>query len=138
MGNSILLNLTDPAALADLPKIETMMEFVATHDSAYFYGSAYSFLGAYHGSRPALLGGNAAVSHQYFQRALAINGGKFLMTYIYYARTYAVQVQDRQLFDACLTAVDTASLDRLPEARLSNAIAKKKAKILRAKSDNLF
>jgi hypothetical protein len=137
-GNSILLNLTDPAAIADLPKIEAMMAFVAARDSTYFYGSAFSFLGAYYGSRPAMLGGNTALSRRFFQRALAVNGGNFLMTYIYYAKTYAVQTQDRQLFEECLTTVDTASIDRLPAMRLSNAIAKKKAKILRAKTDNLF
>ncbi|HUN65870.1 MAG TPA: TRAP transporter TatT component family protein [Bacteroidota bacterium] len=137
-GNSVLLNLSDPAALADLPKIEAMMEFVVRNDSTYFYGGALSFLGAYHGSRPAMFGGDPRLAKNYFHRALGISGGKFLMTYILFAKTCAVQSQDRQLFESCLTAVDTASLDRLPEARLSNAIAKKKAMILRSKTDTLF
>jgi len=37
-----------------------------------------------------------------------------------------------------LTTVDTTSIDVLPEARLSNAIAKRKAKLLRAGIDQLF
>ena len=60
------------------------------------------------------------------------------MTHVYYARSYAVQTQNQKLFEDCLTTVDTTSLEVLPKARLSNAIAKKKAKLLRAKFDQLF
>jgi hypothetical protein len=49
-----------------------------------------------------------------------------------------VLTQNQELFEACLTAVDTASLEVLPEARLSNAIAKRKAQMYRAKLQELF
>jgi hypothetical protein len=60
------------------------------------------------------------------------------MTYVYYARSYAVQTQNRELFEQCLAHIDSASINILPEARLSNAIAKRKAKLLRGKIDELF
>jgi hypothetical protein len=60
------------------------------------------------------------------------------MTYVYYARSYCVQNQDKELFENYLTKVDSASIDILPDSRLSNAIAKKKAKLLRTKIDELF
>ncbi len=137
-GSYISWTLTDPSALADLPKVEAMMKFVADHDSTYYYGGAQFFLGTLYGSRPKILGGNPDISKQYFERCLTINKRKFLMAFVYYARSYAVQVQDREFFEQCLTAVDTTSLDILPDARLSNAIAKKKATVLRAKIDELF
>ena len=137
-GSYISWSLTDPGAIADLPKVEAMMKFVAEHDSSYFYGGAQFFLATLSGSRPKILGGNPDLSRDLFERCLAINKGKFLMTYVYYARSYAVQTQDRELFEQCLTTVDTTSLDILPEARLSNAVAKRKAHLLRAKADDLF
>ena len=50
----------------------------------------------------------------------------------------AVQAQDSALFGRLLTAVDTASVDILPEARLSNVVAKRKAASLRATINDLF
>jgi hypothetical protein len=137
-GSYISWSLTDPEAIADLPKVEAMMKFVVEKDSSYYYGGAHFFLATLYGSRPNMLGGDTSGSRDHFERCLKINQGKFLMTYVYYARSYAVQTQNRELFEQCLTTVDSASLDLLPEARLSNAIAKRKARILRTKADELF
>jgi hypothetical protein len=137
-GSAIALSISDPEALADLPRVETMMHWVLIHDPAYFYGGAHFFLGTLDGTRPKALGGNPESSRRHFEECLKINGGKFLMAYVYYARSYAVQTQDKALFEACLTRVDTTSLDILPDARLSNQVAKRKAKLLRSHTDELF
>lgn len=137
-GSYISWALTEPAALADLPKVEAMMKVVVEKDPSYFYGGAHFFLGTLYGSRPRMLGGNPDSSKKHFEECLKIHKGKFLMTYVYMARSYAVQIQDRELFERCLTTVDTTSIDILPQARLSNAIAKKKARLLRDKIEELF
>ena len=137
-GSYISWSLTDPSALADLPKVEQMMLFVLEKDSTYYYGGAHFFLGTLYGSRSKILGGDPEASRRHFEQCLKISDGKFLMTYVYYARSYAVQTQNRELFDQCLSSVDSASIDAFPQARLSNAIAKKKAQLLRAKADELF
>ena len=137
-GSYISLNLNDPSSLADLPKVEAMMQLVVEQDPSYFYGGAHFFLGTLYGSRPEILGGDSEKSQYHFEQCLKINKGKFLMTYVYYARSYAVQTQNKEFFERCLTTVDSASINILPEARLSNAIAKKKAKLLRGKIDDLF
>lgn len=137
-GSYVSLSLTEPEALADLPKIEAIMKYVAKKDSSYFYGGAHFFLGALYGSRPKVLGGNPDEAKKHFEKCLQINGGNFLMSYVYYARTYAVQIQDQNLFEELISKVDEASIDILPEARLSNAIAKKKAEKLRNQLIDLF
>jgi len=137
-GSYLYLNLTQPSAIADLPRIEAMLQFVLDKDPGYFYGGAHFFLGTVYGSRPKMFGGDSTISRKHFDECLTINGGKFLMTYVYLARSLAVQYQDRTLFEECLTRVDTTSLDILPEARLSNAIAKRKAITLRNKMNDLF
>ncbi len=60
------------------------------------------------------------------------------MTQLYYARTYAVAIQDQPLFESMLKKVEDASPDIFPEARLANIIAKKKARKLLARSNELF
>lgn len=137
-GSLISFSLTDPSAVADLPKVTALMEFVLERDSTYFYGGAHFFLGTLEGTRPKMFGGNPESSREHFERCLNINHRQFLMTYIYYARSYAVQTQNQELFEHCLAIVDSTSLDVLPAARLSNAIAKRKAQFLRTKLHDLF
>jgi hypothetical protein len=137
-GGYIQLSLTDPSALADLPRAEAMMDFVARTDSAYYYAGAHLFLGTLYGSRPRMLGGDPAISRAHFEAALRINGGTFLLTYLYYARSYAVQTQNEALFEELLLKVRTTPLDVLPAFRLGNAVAKQKAEFLLARKADLF
>ncbi len=137
-GSYINLTRTDPAALADLPKVSAMMEFVLNHDSTYYYGGAHLYFGSAIASTPMVLGGKPEVAKAHFEQCLALNGGKFLMAYVYYAKTYCVQIQDQKLFESFLKKVDETSLAVLPEARFVNAVAKKKAKLLLAKMNELF
>jgi len=137
-GSYIYLSLGNPDAIADLPRAEALMDFVVKHDSSFYYGGAHVFLGTLYGSRPRMLGGNIELAKDHFARALRINGGKFLMTYVYQARSVAVQTLDEALFDECLQKVESASLEILPEFRLANAIAKKKAQKLMSRRAELF
>ena len=137
-GSELQLSLTDPAVIISFPKIQAMMEFVATTDSAYYFAGANFFLGALYGSRPAMFGGNTVLSKQYFDAALRINEGKFLLTHIYYARFFAAQTLNQELYEQLLTTVDSASIEILPAQRLANAIAKKKALLLRTKINEIF
>jgi tetratricopeptide (TPR) repeat protein len=137
-GSYINISRSDVGAMADLPKVLAMMEFVRDKDPGYYHGGAYLMLGSIEGSMPRVLGGKPEKSKEYFERALALNGGKFLLTYVYYAKTYAVQEQDQELFESLLKKVEEASLETFPEARLPNAIAKKKAKLLHDHINELF
>jgi len=78
------------------------------------------------------------LAKQYFEQCMALTGGKFLLAELFYAKTYAVQTQNQDLFESLLKKIDDTSIDALPEARLPNAIAKQKAKLLRSQMNNLF
>jgi len=137
-GGYLNITLTDPDAIAAVPKLEAMMDFVVEKDSAFYYGGAHLFLGTLYGSRSRLLGGDPDKARRHFEAALRLNGGKFLMTHVYYAKSYAVQTLDEALFDELLAYVEKTPLEVLPEFRLGNAIAKKKAKLLLARKGELF
>jgi hypothetical protein len=137
-GSYVNITRTDVAGLADLSKVKALIEFIAEIDPSFYHGGAYLFLGTIEGSTPKALGGNPDKAKEYFEKCLAINGGKFLMTQLYYARAYAVATQDQPLFESLLKQVEDASLDILPEARLANVIAKQKARRLLAQENELF
>jgi tetratricopeptide (TPR) repeat protein len=137
-GSYINITRSDIGVLADLPKVVAMMEFVRQTDPTFYYGGPYLILGSIEGNMPQALGGRPEKAKEYFERALSVNGGKFLLTYVYYAKTYAVQTQNQELFESLLKKVEEASPDILPEARLSNAVAKKKARLLREHMNDLF
>ena len=137
-GSYVNITRSDVGALADLPKVLAMMECVRKLDATFYYGGPYLILGSIEGSMPKVMGGRPERAKEYFDRAAELTGGKFLLTYVYYAKTYAVQTQDQGLFEALLKKVDDAPIDILPEARLSNAIAKRKAKLLREHINELF
>ncbi len=134
----INISRSDVAALAGISRARAMMEFVLRKDPTFYYGGAYLFLGAIEGTTPPLVGGKPEKAKEYFDKCLSLNDGKFLLADLYYAQTYAVQVQDQTLFETLLNTIDTTSINILPEARLPNAIAKHKAKLLRAKMNELF
>ncbi len=138
MGSYLNISLTNTDAIASIPKIEAMMNFVVEKDSSFYYGGAHLFLGTLYGSRSKFLGGDPEISRNHFEKAMRLNEGKFLMTQVYYAKSYAAQTLNDSLFTALLTQVEEASLDILPKFRLGNAIAKKKAKLLMARKDELF
>jgi hypothetical protein len=137
-GSFIYLSLQNTDAIADLPRAEALMQFVAEKDSTYYYAGADLFLGTLYGSRPKIFGGNPEKSRAHFEKALRITNGKFLMVHVYYARSYAVQTQNEALFEELLNTVASTPIDVLPEFKLGNAIAKEKAKLLLAKKDELF
>ena len=137
-GNYIKLSLTEPAAIADLPRVEALLKFALEKNETYFYGSAHLALGALLAGRPKLLSGDPEKARQHFERCLEISKGKFLLTYVYYAMTYAVQTQDRELYLSPLHKIEEASIDVLPEQRLANAIAKEKGRRLMEKISEFF
>lgn len=137
-GNLIKLSIGDPAALGDLYKVNALMDFVLAKDERYYYGSAHLYFGTILATTPKNLGGKPDSAKYHFDKCLEIGGGKFLLPYVYLAQSYAVQVQDKALFESSLKTVEDASIDILPEQRLINSIAKEKAKALLAKENDLF
>jgi len=137
-GNWINLSMTNPDALADLPRVQSLMERVLELDEGYFYGGAHLFLGTINMVKPMIMGGNPDRAKQHFKRCLHFCQDQFLLPYVYYARYYAVRTLDEELFQTLLDKVQSTSLDILPEQRLPNAIAKHKAQLLLAQKSELF
>jgi hypothetical protein len=132
------LSKNDASALAELPKVVLLMKRVSELDPAFHFGGADLFFGVYYASRPILFGGDPAKARLHFERAHRVTRGQYLMTHILNARWYAVSTQDRELYSQLLTKTLESPAGVLPEARLTDEAAKKKAAVLLEKIDDYF
>jgi tetratricopeptide (TPR) repeat protein len=114
----------DPAVVADLFIGVAMIERAAQLDEAYLYGSAHIALGAYH-ARTAMA--ELDDSKKHFEKALQLSGGRALMAKFQYAAKYHCMKGDKASYEKLMNEVLEAG-DTLPEQRLQNTIAKRKAK----------
>ena len=137
-GSWLSLNLDSMEAFSSLPRIDALMNRMVELDPDFHYAGPHLFLGAYYGGRSRMLGGNPDKAKNHFEQALRITEGKYLLISFLYAKTYAVQNQDRELFISQLEKVIEASDEVLPEQRLANQIAKRKAAVLLEEIDELF
>lgn len=137
-GGWLMLNLDNPEAFVDISKIEWWMLRVLELDETYHYAGPHLFLGGFYGSRTKLLGGDPEKARLHFDRNLELTDNRFLLTHFLYARTYAVQMQDRELFESLLNTVMETPADVIPQQRLANEVAKTKAKQLMDRADELF
>jgi hypothetical protein len=93
-------------------------------DELLEHGMGHVLLGAYH-ARTAQ--SELEESKQHFDRAMEINKGKFLSTQLNYANRYYCMKQDKVNYTKMMNQVLQAG-DPIPEARLQNLIAKRRAR----------
>lgn len=137
-GKWIELQLDDPARLAELPRVEALMQRVLGLDETYYYGGAHVFFGVYYGGRAPMFGGDFARAAGHFDRAAALNQHRLLLVEVYRARYLLRQMGEREAFHAALGRVLDAPASPDPELNLANALAKKQAADLLAQEEELF
>ena len=124
-------------AIAELPKLEALMERIVELEDGYDAGGAHLYLGVLSTQRPATLGGQPERGRRHFERADEIAGGRNLIVKVLFAEHYARLVFDRELHDQLLRealAVDPQQ----PGFTLSNTLAQARARELLAGADDYF
>ena len=137
-GSIINHQQSEPSRLAELGKVELLMERIMELDETFFFGGPHLFFGTYYGTRSEMLGGDPPRALKHLKRAIELTQGKFLMSRFMIAKGYAVQAQDRELFETTLNEILEASPDLFPEQRLANELAKRRAAYLLGRVDDLF
>ena len=137
-GAWVSVNTTSMAALADLPKVIYLMEWILTQDETFYYGSPHIFLGIYHGALPKMLGGSPEKSLYHFNRALEISDNKMLIVHVQMAKFYARQIFDRQLYESLLHQALALPVNSIPELTIQNVAAQKMARLLLKETDEFF
>lgn len=128
---------TDFTALADLPKIEVVLNRVLEIGEPARRADVYKYLGILNSLRPPALGGEPERGREYFEQAIDLSGGRDLSAKLELAQTYARLVYDRELHDRLLVQVVEAD-PRAPGLTLFNKIAQEQARGLLASADDYF
>ena len=135
------INVSDEASvgvLMGLPKVECMIDRMLVLDETFNYGGPHALMGSLFAARPINVGGQPEEAKFHFHEAFEISESKYLLWQFFYAKYYAVQIQDRELFVTTLENIISAPEDLLPEENIPNEIARQKAKDLLAKVDEYF
>ena len=137
-GAAISLNKTDIELGADLPQVEAIMRRALELDEGYELGSLYDFFIVYEGGRPAAAGGSVERARASLSRALQLSRGKRATPLVSFAETVDVSLQNRAEFKQLLNQALAIDVNALPEQRLANIIAQRRAQWLLARMDRLF
>ena len=132
------LNLDKPSAIGESTLAEACLKRVLEIEPHFYYGAPYVLMGTILAARPEMLGGNAPKAKTCFEKAITVSDGKFLLAQYYFARYYAVRVQNKALFFSLVKTVREAQPDELKEACLINQAVKKKMEALAIMADELF
>lgn len=127
----------DWGAVADLPKVEAMLERVVELDKNYEHGEPFLYIGIIRTQLPPALGGKPEKGRRAFEKAIDISDGRNLMAKVEYARRYARLVFDRELHDKLLNEVLSAEAES-PGFTLSNVLAQRQAKELLESAADYF
>ncbi len=133
----IQANAGDWNAVADLPKVQALLERVIALDESYADGDAHLYLGVLYTLRPAHMGGLPEIGRTHFERAIELSNGRNLMAKVFFARSYARLIFDRELHDELLIEVVEAD-PVAPGFTLSNTLAQEQAEELLLDADEYF
>ncbi len=124
-------------AIAQLGRVKYLMARVISLDESFDHGGPQLYMGGLETALPDSMGGNLEKGRRHFERAIALADGKYLMTKVIFAEQYGRLAFDKVLHDRLLNEVLAADAV-WPGMTLTNTVAKQRAAILLAESDDYF
>lgn len=112
--------------IADLPRIETLLNRVNALAPTHDHGNVLAYLGVLDCLRPESLGGKPARGQERLQAADAVDAGRNLLPRVLNAEYCARLLFDQEAHDRMLAEVLAADAN-VPGLTLSNTIAKRRA-----------
>lgn len=130
-GSYINMNRGDIVEVANLPRVEAMVDRVIEIDPNFNCGVAYAFKGVIIVGNPLRNGGKPETAKPYFEKAIASCDSKYLMNKVMYAEWYGGNTNEKGLFKTELNEVISSdTTGALPKYALANELAKERAKLL--------
>lgn len=124
-------------AAGDLPKVTAMMRRVLELDPTCQQGGAHLFFGIYCAAQPRGAGQDLPKAKAHFEKAMELAGPDALLPRVVFAEYYARYTLDRELFEKTLRDV-VARSTATPALRLTNEAARRRARGLLDRADDLF
>ena len=128
---------SDWNSLAELPQMEALFKRYMEISGDAANSAVYTYMGILLTLRPPALGGEPERAREYFEKAIALTGGRDLGVKVEYAKGYARLLYERELHDRLLAEVLEAD-PYFDGFTLSNVLAKEQAAALMAEADDYF
>lgn len=136
-GSAISYGKDHPDLMADLSAVKALMERGLALNEAYDAGSLHEAMIVLD-ALPAAMGGSIERARGHYQRALELSKGGRASVYVSLAENVSVQTQNRGEFRDLLDKALQVNADRDTTQRLANKVAQRHAKMLLARTDDLF
>ena len=137
-GRWIQLNLSSPAAIAQQPRFEALLNRLLEVDDEFEGGLPHVLRGVYDAMRPEMFGGQPDSAKVHFDKAFVLSERKNKLYLQLYAESYCPRMLDEECFDATLEEVLREDPDEPPQVRLMNAMAVRRAHALLLRREELF
>jgi predicted anti-sigma-YlaC factor YlaD len=138
-GAAISTAKDQPEIVADVPKVEALIDRALALDEKFDNGAIHVFLISYEMARPGAKPEEAAArAKQHFDRAMELSGGKLAAPLVTYAEQVCIQKQQRAEFENLLKKALAIDVDQAPDWRLENLVMQRRARWLLSKTDDLF
>jgi hypothetical protein len=138
-ASAINVSRDDIAMIADLAIAQALVQRCFELDPEFYGHGPVLFLANVFAGFPEALGGNPERGREMYERVIRLTHGHDLLPIYMLAKTYAVQTQNRPLFERLLRQViDTPDHSEAKKKRLTNAIARRRARRLLAQMGELF
>lgn len=124
-------------AIAEIARVEALMNRVVELDEGYRDGEAHLYLGTLATLLPPAMGGRPEKGRAHFERAIELSNGRNLMAKVNFARYYSRLLFDRELHDRLLNEVLAADPE-VPGYALVNLLAQQQARALLESADSYF
>jgi predicted anti-sigma-YlaC factor YlaD len=124
--------------IADLPKVEALIDRALVLDEAFDSGAIHSFLITYEMNRASGIGDPENNARRHFERAVVLSDGQQAGPYVALAESVALPKQDKDEFKRSLQQALAINPDMRPEWRLANMVMQRKARWLFQRTDKLF
>jgi predicted anti-sigma-YlaC factor YlaD len=137
-GAAISVSKDDPALIADQLIIEALLDRALALDEAWDRGAIHGLLISYEMVRRSASGDPVPRARAHFERAMELAQGRLATPLLTYAESISVETQNRAEFESLLQRALAVDVNALPEARLVNTLAQRRARWLLGRKDELF
>jgi len=134
-GGALSAAKDDVTLIGELPIAGAMVSRVLELDETFERGAVHEFLISYEGGRPA---GSATLAREHYRRALEISGGQRASVHLALAEAVSIREQNLAEFQTLLDTALAVDPDRVPQFRLTNIIARRRARWLQSRIPDLF
>ena len=135
---AITSDKTDAYLMADLPKVDAIVDRMVELDASYSNGAIHSMLISYEMVRLAKEGDPAERAFQHFKKAVSLSGGRDAGPYLAYATSVCVPIELRDEYIHSLNAALRVDPYENSELTLSNLIMQEHAQWLLDHVDDYF